>query len=82
MADPKQTASKPAKGKVPALRVVARRDSFRRIGRRFGAEPVDIPLSELKKAEIEALRADRLLVVHEVEIDGGEAAADPAAQNT
>ena len=57
------------KKKVAALRVVAKRDGFRRAGRRFGAEPTDIPMSELKKAEIEALKGDAGLVVHEVEIE-------------
>lgn len=73
-AAPTEKKAKPAK--VKALRVTARRDSFRRIGRKFGAEPVDIPLSELKPDEIKALRADGQLVVHDVEID---AAAEPEA---
>jgi|JI6StandDraft_1071083.scaffolds.fasta_scaffold85209_4 hypothetical protein len=60
---------------VKALRVTARRDSFRRIGRTFGADPVDIPLSDLKKEEIAALHADRMLVVSEVEIEAADTAA-------
>lgn len=35
----------------------------RRIGRHFGAEKVTIPLSALKKGELEALEADPELVV-------------------
>lgn len=64
------------KGKIKALRVTARRDSFRRIGRKFTAEPVDIPLSELKNTEVAALRADKLLVVHEVDIDAPAESAE------
>jgi hypothetical protein len=61
--------------KVKALRVTARRDTFRRIGRVFGAEPVDIPLADLKKEEIAVLNADRMLVVSEVEIEAADTAA-------
>lgn len=68
------------KGKIKALRVTARRDSFRRIGRKFTAEPVDIPVTELKEAEAAALRGDKLLVVHEVEIDAPAAPAEADAE--
>lgn len=89
MGNPSNTGANGAAGnspkaarKVKALRVTARRDSFRRCGRKFGAEPVDIPLSELKKGEAETLKADKQLVVQEVEIAGDESAAEgegPAA---
>lgn len=55
--------------KIKALRVVSRKEGFRRAGRAFGAEPVEIPLSDLKKGEIEALKGEPMLVVTEVEID-------------
>jgi len=67
------------KKKIPALRVVAKREGFRRAGRRFGAEPQEIPLSELKKPEIEMLKNDPSLVTHEVEIEV-EATAETAAK--
>ncbi|MGC4076865.1 MAG: HI1506-related protein [Rubrivivax sp.] len=55
--------------KIKALRVVSRKEGFRRAGRAFGAEPVEIPLSDLKKPEIEALKDEPMLVVTEVEIE-------------
>jgi hypothetical protein len=60
--------AKTEKTTIRALRVVARRDSFRRAGRRFGAEPVEIPLTELKKGERELLTADPMLVCNEVDV--------------
>lgn len=56
-------AKKPAKEK--AITVVGPKEGRRRAGRRFGAEPVTIPVSELKKGEIEALKADPRLLVSE-----------------
>ena len=55
--------------KEPALRVVAKREGFRRIGRRFGGDAQVIPLSELKKGEAEALRAEPMLVVTDTTVD-------------
>lgn len=68
---------KTEKTKVRALRVVAKRDGFRRAGRRFGAEPVDIPLADLnrKTNELEMLKADPMLVCHEVDIEVAAGAA-------
>ena len=65
-------------GKVPALRVTARRDTFRRAGYTFTGEPTDIPLADLTKANIAQLRGEKLLVVQDVEIDAAPDAA-PAA---
>jgi hypothetical protein len=67
--------------KIKALRVVAKREGFRRCGRRFGTQPVDVPLAELKPGrrgeagEREILAADPMLVTSEVEL---EAPAEPA----
>lgn len=61
--------------KIKALRVVAKREGFRRIGRRFGGEPTDIPLTELKDDEIKALTSDPGLVCVETTVDAPEEAA-------
>ncbi|MBK1614993.1 hypothetical protein CKO44_16105 [Rubrivivax gelatinosus] len=60
--------------KIKGLRIVSRKEGFRRAGRAFGAEPVEIPLSDLKKAEIEALKDEPMLVVTETEIEPLKAA--------
>jgi len=66
---------------IPALRITARRDGFRRAGIEHGASPVDHPLASLSKAQIAQLKAEPALVVVEVEIDDPDAAepAKPAA---
>lgn len=50
------------------LSIVSRPASFRRCGRAFSAEATVIPLSELTEDEVETLKAETNLVVHEVEI--------------
>ncbi|WP_454908389.1 HI1506-related protein [Variovorax gossypii] len=55
--------------RVKGLRVVGRSEGFRRAGRAFGAEPVEIALSDLSKEQIKALRDERQLVVTDIEID-------------
>lgn len=54
--------------KVQGITVVAKRDGFRRCGRVFGQQPSSIPLSELKRGELERFKADPMLVVTEGEI--------------
>lgn len=70
--------------KIKALRVVAKRDSFRRAGYEFTAESKTIPLAELSKDAHAAIMADPSLVAHEVEIDtddeADEAGINSAAQ--
>jgi len=61
-AKPKKPAA-PAKPKEPTITVVGPKEGRRRIGRRFGKEPAEIKLSDLKKGEIEALKADPRLIV-------------------
>jgi hypothetical protein len=61
MADPKPK-------NAPALSVVSPGGAFRRAGRQFGPVPTLIPLSELSKDQIAALRAEPLLVVKDAEI--------------
>lgn len=59
--------------KVHVLRVTARRESFRRAGYQFGASPVDVPVKDLKREQIEAIKSDPMLVVVETEAEvGGE----------
>lgn len=60
----KPTPEKPAEtAPQPSITVVGPAEGRRRIGRRFGPEKVIIPLDELTKAEIAALRADKRLAV-------------------
>lgn len=66
-ANPNDKGAKPVKQKV--LRVVARREGFRRAGFAFGAEPTDIPLDQLKKEQIAALKDEPQLLVTETEIE-------------
>jgi hypothetical protein len=54
--------------KVKGIRVLARRENFRRAGRVFGSQPTDIPVADLKRGELERLRADPSLLVVDVEI--------------
>lgn len=56
--------------KVKGLRIVSRAPSFRRAGREFTSEPIEIPIDELTKEQVKALREEtRELVVVDVEIE-------------
>lgn len=70
----KPAAKKPAAKKpaAPSVTVKGPEKGRRRIGRHFGTEKVIIPLSALKKGELEALEADPELVV----VTSGEADDD------
>ena len=48
---------------IPVLRVVGPEKGRRRIGRRFGPEPVDVPLADLSEEDVEQLKGDRSLIV-------------------
>ncbi len=67
MADPKKSK------KRAALRISSKADGFRRAGLAFTREPIDVPLENLTKEQIAALKAEPMLVVAEVEIEAGEA---------
>ncbi len=67
------------KPQINVLRVVSRFEGFRRAGRTFGSKAVDIPLSELKKTEIVALKSDESLVVVEAAIAAPEEATAQTA---
>jgi hypothetical protein len=55
--------------KVPALKVTALREGFRRGGRAWGKEAVTVKLSDLSKAELKAIKGEAMLSVSEVEVD-------------
>lgn len=73
---PKAPATKA--GKVSAIKVIARADSFRRAGRVFTGEATVIPLSELSKEQLAQLRDEPKLVCQDVEIDAEETLAEEA----
>lgn len=52
-----------------ALKVKSKKEGFRRAGFSFGSEEKIIPLTELSKGQIEALKGESNLLVSEVEID-------------
>ena len=55
--------------KQPALRVSSRPATFRRAGLVFTREAQDVPLSDLTKEQIKAIREEPLLAVADVEIE-------------
>ncbi len=69
MAEPKKTSKA-----VKALRIVAKREGFRRAGYEFGQEARDIPLADLEKEQIEQLKNDPSLLCVEVGVTADEAA--------
>ncbi|RWR26792.1 hypothetical protein D2T29_19640 [Sinirhodobacter populi] len=48
---------------TPAIRVIGPKRGRWRIGRRFGSDPVDIPLDDLSEEEARALSEDPLLTI-------------------
>ncbi|MNV51741.1 hypothetical protein D3C71_1437980 [compost metagenome] len=73
--------------KIKVLRVVARKESFRRAGYQFGANAVDIPMDDLNgaqgKKKLEAILADPALVATELEVEADAIqAADPETATT
>ena len=53
----------PGEGPAMALRVVSRREGFRRGGHVFGAEPKVIPLTDLTEEETDAIGNEPMLIV-------------------
>lgn len=69
MASEKKSAAPEGKaGAVPALRIRALSDGFRRAGRAWPARPVAVPVAEFTKEQIEALRREPQLVVEDCEL--------------
>jgi hypothetical protein len=64
-----------ARKKVPVLQVVAKRDGFRRAGIRFGSEPINVPIADLKKDQVTAIKAEPMLIAVETEVEVDEVAA-------
>ena len=60
-----------AKKTTQVLRVTARSASFRRAGIQFGSTPVDVPVKDLKREQIEAIKSDPMLIVVETEVAEG-----------
>ncbi len=78
MSTPATTKDAKAAKTVPGIKVIARADRFRRAGRVFTAEPTLIPLSDLDKKQVDALRTEPMLVVQDVDVPApgkGEAEA-------
>jgi len=50
------------------LRIVAKKDGFRRAGIAHTSEPQEYPLSKFSKEQVEQLKKDPMLVVQEIEI--------------
>lgn len=48
------------------LRITAQREGFRRAGRAWSKQPIEIPLAGLSDADIAALKAESMLTVEEV----------------
>lgn len=68
MANAKKPA--PAGPATKGLRIISRSpDGFRRCGRAWNAEGTTVSLAELTEEQVEILRAEKQLVVVDVEID-------------
>lgn len=67
---------------IKKLRVTARVEGFRRAGRAWGTEPTEVLASEFNKEQLAALKAERELVVEEIEEPATPAAkaVDPAVK--
>lgn len=59
----------------PAIKVVCATPGFRRGGHAFGPEATVIAIGDLNKKQLEAIRAEPLLVVVDTEITEDQAAA-------
>lgn len=66
MATQKPKAAGPA---TKGLKVIARRDTFRRAGYVFSGEPTVIALDALTDEQVEQLKSEPLLVVQEVDLE-------------
>jgi hypothetical protein len=73
MATKKQQSAGPA-GK--GLKVVPKRDGFRRAGHVFSGEGKTIAYADLTDDQVEQLKGDPMLVVIEVDLPAEEAAAE------
>ncbi|HSI41769.1 MAG TPA: HI1506-related protein [Xanthobacteraceae bacterium] len=67
MADAAATALRSNREAVPGVRIVAKRDGFRRAGIAHSTAPATYPLHTLADEQLEALLAEPMLVVELVE---------------
>ena len=69
MANTRKNSAKPAGGELSdkVIRIVARRDGFRRAGRRHSAEPAFYELDEFTEKQFAALDAEKELIVDVVD---------------
>jgi hypothetical protein len=69
------TKIKAAGPATKGLRITSRSEKgFRRCGRAFGPDGTVVPLSELTEEEVDTLKAERQLVVVEVDIESDKGA--------
>lgn len=82
----KNDSTSPAKGKAPeaappappkakpapGIRIVAKRDGFRRCGIAWPKAGIDLPLAGIKKADLATLRTEPMLTVTDIEIPVAE----------
>lgn len=61
--------AKPKTKKVPGLRVKSKTEGFRRGGRAWSAEEVEVPASEFSKEQLKRIREERELLVADCEIE-------------
>lgn len=54
---------------IPALSITSSREGFRRAGYVFGKDARLIPVSDLKKGQIEQLKNEPLLAVSDTEVE-------------
>lgn len=70
----RQQAPRPAAGPANVgLQVVSSSDGFRRAGFAFGREPRVLALADLTPEQVDAIKAEPMLAVVEVEIPAAEA---------
>lgn len=60
------------------LRIVSKKDGFRRCGVKHSTDPKDYALDRFSAEQLAALKAEPLLYVHEVEVDDAPAAGEDA----
>ncbi len=65
----RSSKAKTAPETVPGIRVIGPEGGFRRAGRLFTPDGTDIPLDQLSKAQITAIRAEPRLIVTNIEIE-------------
>ncbi len=70
---------KPGGPEGKGLKVVPKRDGFRRAGYVFSGEGQTIPYSDLTGDQVDLLKGDRMLVVVEVDLPKDETAAEAGA---